>query len=400
MIALPDVIKKNLDKAFVPFFTLFCLIPMVIDASALWIVSYYILLLPVFMWQILRFWPVNKPRLFELSVFLFIAYFGARSAIGAEGVKDAIFYLLIAMPPMLFCWMSVDFFTCDGKRLDFFIWIFVAITVVMSATVLIPYIIEADLTVRLQGPAMLEHPIRGVSVIALAAVLALWQAFRAKKIHWQILAYLCYIILFFTVLFAQSRALLIAVFLPSLMFLIHGQRIKEESKKIWFLSILHGGLMIMAIASIAIIMGERLMIRGVDSRLEIWSQVWGQFTNMPIWGHGMAQMLILEPPVAHINHAHNFYLSILYYGGFVGLGLFLFVIFIVACMAFNQLEISLTIPMIALFLFTQATIMTDTYKILGSPDEVWLYFWLPCCIIVGQYRYRQLDWRLKNDTAI
>ena len=86
------------------------------------------------------------------------------------------------------------------------------------------------------------------------------------------------------------------------------------------------------IGSIFIIQPDIIVERGGSNRLTIWTETWHSITERPLLGHAMAG----EMPDIHIirpdngkpdvySHPHNYYLSVLYYLGFVGLAMWIMI---------------------------------------------------------------------------
>jgi len=71
---------------------------------------------------------------------------------------------------------------------------------------------------------------------------------------------------------------------------------------------------------------EILTDRGTGQRPQLWNAAWEMILESPVTGHGMANEtrdlhIVIEGEPVVQDHPHNYYLSLLYYLGFLGLGL-------------------------------------------------------------------------------
>ncbi len=79
-------------------------------------------------------------------------------------------------------------------------------------------------------------------------------------------------------------------------------------------------------AGVLVFSPELITDRGTGQRPQLWSAAWEMILEKPITGHGMANetrelhIVVAGQPVVQ-DHPHNYYLSLLYHIGFLGLGL-------------------------------------------------------------------------------
>ena len=126
---------------------------------------------------------------------------------------------------------------------------------------------------------------------------------------------------------------------------------------------------------------EIMTQRGLSYRPEIWLGAVDIIIDNFVVGVGYNESLALEFGDRHIaGHAHNLYLDIFSRSGVIGFSfVMLMVIFVcrraVVC---NKAEM----PFIAALLFFFVGMLTDVQRLLNSPTEVYIMFWLPLTILI------------------
>lgn len=79
-------------------------------------------------------------------------------------------------------------------------------------------------------------------------------------------------------------------------------------------------------AGVLVFSPELITDRGTGQRPQLWNAAWEMILEKPVTGHGMANEtrelhIVVEGQPVVQDHPHNYYLSLLYHIGFLGLGL-------------------------------------------------------------------------------
>jgi len=138
-----------------------------------------------------------------------------------------------------------------------------------------------------------------------------------------------------------------------------------------------------------------LVARGSSHRFEIWRYTAKLIEGRPLIGHGLAANLHLNVFDAGngdetITFPHDLYLSLLFYSGLIGLGLFA----ALACLLTWRLwqgRGTAEFPWLAALWINLLLVgLTDLGQITKGPGTLTLTLWLPICLIAAAYPTR---WR-------
>lgn len=128
---------------------------------------------------------------------------------------------------------------------------------------------------------------------------------------------------------------------------------------------------------------EVLTARGLSSRPEIWIKAWAQILQSPWFGHGFDAPLSIW--IAAHDYAmadpHNMLLAVLYYGGAVGLILWLLIYGYALVFAWRHRKVPLVAGASTLMVFGLAASMTEGGSFLSRPKEHWFLIWIPLAIL-------------------
>jgi O-antigen ligase len=115
-----------------------------------------------------------------------------------------------------------------------------------------------------------------------------------------------------------------------------------------------------------------LLERGTSHRLEIWSQTWSLIQERPLFGHGLAANLPFSPT----GFPHSLYLSLLFYSGAIGLGLFAALGVWVTLRLFRAVGPERS-WVAALWVNALLAGLTDFGQVTKGPGPLWFILWLP-----------------------
>jgi O-antigen ligase len=236
---------------------------------------------------------------------------------------------------------------------------------------------------RLHGWGATTHPILGAAVMAVAYLTALARGLAQPRHHWPALA-AAFVMAWF-ILLTESRGPLLAAGIATVFLCAAGP---------WRLRAFAGLAAACAIwAALPVSVRQHseklLAARGSSHRFEIWTYTGHLIEGRPILGHGLAANLHLDVG-DQITFPHNLYLSLLFYSGLIGFGLFA----ALAAVLSRRLILARAdaeFPwLMALWLNLLVAGLTDMGQITKGPGPLWLIVWLPIGLIAGAYPTR---WR-------
>lgn len=126
-----------------------------------------------------------------------------------------------------------------------------------------------------------------------------------------------------------------------------------------------------------------LMARSTSFRPEIWHTVISKMLNDNlILGYGINSNASIKHAQLVFDHPHSIYISTLFYGGIVGLMLFLFIVVRIFYLSLRDIQGS-SIIILTLFVFGLVCLLFDGNRLVRKIDFVWLLVWLPIAFFVA-----------------
>ena len=142
-----------------------------------------------------------------------------------------------------------------------------------------------------------------------------------------------------------------------------------------FLAVL---LMVLFVAGVALLNSEILLQRGVSYRPPLWSGGLRLMLDNWLWGFGFNQYEILVPATGmSFKHPHNFFLDTGVRLGVPGLLLFCLLWGATAIRGWQNRSEPLGRALLALWMFSSVSLMTDGIGLWLKPNADWLITWLP-----------------------
>ena len=130
------------------------------------------------------------------------------------------------------------------------------------------------------------------------------------------------------------------------------------------------------------------LVRAAEpSRLLIWRDTLSEIAERPLFGHGLAANLRPAPGL-DASFPHDFYLSLLFYGGVVGLLLFVALASVLGSRLWAARGTAEASWLAALGLNALVAGMTDFGQVTKGPGPLWFILWLPACLTLGAYPVR------------
>lgn len=258
----------------------------------------------------------------------------------------------------------------------------------MSITNLVVFYSAHPLAERLEGWSVTRNPNHIGALYAVLTLLAYIEWLRAtdfKQNGWYLLSAT---VLILSVLASQSRAPLIglALLMPVAALLYCRSRSK------WLLQ----GAFLLAIFAVAYWfrapIEELLFARGLSVRDAIWTDVWAQSLQHPLWGLGLEKegRITLSDGMV-FNHAHNAWLDMFYRTGLVGV--ILSVIYFAYLMrhALGQPELR---PLLLWFVLGCIYSLVDSRGFFWQIDPKWFCIWVPAGLmgaLINAQRHHRID---------
>jgi len=234
---------------------------------------------------------------------------------------------------------------------------------------------------RLHGWGATSHPILGASVMTIPYLAALFRTLAERPARWWHLGAAVTMAVF--IVFTESRGPLLAATIATMFLCAAGP---------WRWRAL-GILAAVAVAWRLLPEGVRahhaavLVARGSSHRFEIWHRTLQMIGEHKLLGNGLAANLDLPG----YTFPHDLYLSVLFYSGAVGFALFLALAGQVSWTLWRQRGDAAWLLLVALWMNTLLSGLTDLGQITKGPGPMWLIFWLPVGLVLtgGSARAQQ-----------
>lgn len=237
---------------------------------------------------------------------------------------------------------------------------------------------------RLNGLGQLDAHVIAALIYGFVVIMALQACLRETGLMWRVPAAMTILVAGYAIYASDSRNAWVSVAL-GLCVLLLAERIRERDR---FRS---GVIMVGMLAGIALLLlfvnettQAMLLPRGTSFRPEIWDQAFARIFDGHAWfGLGINTDNNFLVPGLVILHPHNLYLSVLYQGGFVALGMFLLVLWKTLhelLLAYDEADAKLALGLLGMAL---PAYMLDGHELLDKIGSTWFLIWLPVAIAVG-----------------
>ncbi len=227
---------------------------------------------------------------------------------------------------------------------------------------------------RMYAMGRLRNPVIGALSYGFAMTMAIYMLFTESSRSVKI-AYLGAILIFTTaILLTGSRGVYLALTASTSMAILLRY---PSNRKLQTLGVITTVLIFFAIA--VLFLGPELLFkRALSFRPEIWSEFMSRTIEGNVWvGMGMSANSEFLMPELLIQHPHSAFIATFYYGGVVGLSLYLGLVLISIC-ALNELN-STNVQLLSAMLLTFGITATalDGNEILTKVNYLWFLIWFP-----------------------
>ncbi|HYQ70859.1 MAG TPA: O-antigen ligase family protein [Gammaproteobacteria bacterium] len=230
---------------------------------------------------------------------------------------------------------------------------------------------------RLEGLERLQNPLAGATMYGMTALLCLYVIVQKDRFEpfWRILAGVCGALCIVYIALTQSRSPVLALLAAGT---LHAALLGYRN----LLLIIFGTCLAAGLAFyLGIISPDMVTSRGLSYRPEIWMQTLPTIMKHPWFGNGATfdQVYHLSSGLNFKSHTHSALMASLVFVGIVGTGILTGLIAQAvryARRAENHIALSLLV-------YAIANLLINGYKLAGTPEIEWLYFWFPLALIAA-----------------
>jgi len=240
------------------------------------------------------------------------------------------------------------------------------------------FLAQGDLTTRLFGWGITRNPTLGAAIIEICLLLAIKSGMGGRRWAWA-----AAVPMGLYLLFSYSRAALIGLSVALAILGFGANLALSAAVCAAVLAVL--GLVWRFWHGLFSVVWENLVGRGTDCHVLIWRTAWQQIARHPLIGFGPSARL----PITASEYCpaypspHDLYLSLLYYSGGIGFGLFLLTL------ALLSRHLRRAVPggaarrfWLALAVIPFIAGLSDLSQIIKGPAPTWYIVWLPMLLVL------------------
>ncbi|MCJ7601952.1 MAG: O-antigen ligase family protein [Desulfobulbaceae bacterium] len=241
---------------------------------------------------------------------------------------------------------------------------------------------------RLVGYWLLDNPINTSSIYAIGIFGCLYLLQDQTEGKKRFIYVFLLIPLFSYILLSQSRGPLgafISTFVIWLLFTsLKTRQFRNHHLKITAIFILFIAIAIGFHLAFPDFFRHFIFDRGLSYRVEIWDKVFEKIKSAPIWGHGLnAENTVTISDSQTFLNPHSIYISTLYYGGAVGLFLFVSLIGYVIFKAMTLKNQKKQFIAVCTMVYGSLCILADLHTLIQHPKPFWIFFWFPIALCIA-----------------
>jgi O-antigen ligase len=299
---------------------------------------------------------------------------------GAEAIRSVRTGVVIFLFLAFFGWATLVA-DCRNQAVVRAVQIFCFAAVLVAVIAVILYMYDSvSVDRRLGVSGMTKNPVKAATVFSVVLItFMVWRSRFSDLVGWRGLA-LFILPIIVLVLLTFSRGPLIGVALTATLGLVLAEQKKIAAVLICF-------ILLLALLIFSGGFDHFEIIKRADShRFEIWADAFEKITQKPIFGWGIKDLtkFAASSGAPGWKSPHNVFVGTLFYGGFVGLGLFVLMIVMSYKTAIRLCKKN-DIAQLALMLLTFGLIIGcfNARSVMVNTQSEWLTFWLPIGLLVG-----------------
>jgi O-antigen ligase len=244
---------------------------------------------------------------------------------------------------------------------------------------------------RLFGLGLLDNPFKASSLFGIATIACIYLMLHQRSVAMRLLYLGLLLSSFAYMVLAQSRSSLLALVIammtwPFLVWMFHRDYRSNRPKTVMILAI----LVLMAVAGAAFFIVDpeffrRAFLRGHSPhRLEVWRQILALVKEAPWFGHGLTadpRTLLSDGKI--LTHPHSVYVGTLFYGGIVGLLLFIALVLSALLHGFVRLKKPIHFMSATMVLYGALCMVAQGNMLIHHVKPFWLFFWFPVALLAA-----------------
>lgn len=266
-------------------------------------------------------------------------------------------------------------------------WMGAALTIVGGVAVvaaIINFYVTVPLDGRLNGLGQLHTHVIAALVNGVILLFVLQFAFDEKRSFARVLYAVIASIIVFAIIMSDSRNAWVAVALGTVVFSL--SRWVSDPRQ-FVMCVLAGAILLGVglFAAVSMEAGRELMMpRGLSFRPTIWSGTLDRLLDGSVlFGLGVVTSDDIVADGLTFQHPHNMYLSVLFQGGVVGLGLYLIVIYKTLANLLRHYHEPVSKLALAILAISLTAHLLDGHELVEKVGDVWFLIWLPVAISIG-----------------
>ncbi|WP_404385138.1 O-antigen ligase family protein [Caenispirillum salinarum] len=380
----------------VAVFTIFIISGYLVRPTPTWAFPFYAIIVPLTLWMAWR--ERTQDWLRDKGLWLALAattWFAASTLWSVETSAGLVGDALAGWAASsLFIVAGVAVFTHSSDAWRQRLLLGVPVAAMMNACISITRYLVEGADARLTGWAETRHPILGANVMIFAGLLALPLLNRDNTRRSIFLGIATVTLVSIFVYLTGSRGPLLTW---SIALLVYACAIGSRLGVAAILSVGVAGacaaLLLLQMPPVAelglpgplhdILSTAQQNLQRSSFRMEIWSIALERVSEQPILGLGIANGIAFSE---QWSFPHSLYISALYYGGTIGLLLVVALLGSMAWRAFRARDSRQRALLLALVTLPAVAGLTDMSSIVRSPEENWLFFWMPLIMVLGLTR--------------
>ncbi len=234
---------------------------------------------------------------------------------------------------------------------------------------------------RLYGLGRLSNPVISAASYGFAALLGFWLLFRQQDRVQLLMLLIALCLLGFVILLSGTRTVWLALGFGIGAGVAFWRR---ESGLLGFACL----LIVVGIVALFALGWDDITSRGFSFRPEIWSEfVSRTLANQPFLGAGSGSRSYWLTPELDFKHPHSVFVSMFFFGGIVGLALFMGLL--IACFSHLKRTSSGQAKVLCAMLLSYGIVFSifDGDNILTKIDYLWWLIWVPVGVCLSLERH-------------
>lgn len=343
---------------------------------------FYITAIPALSFFILKKRPAFFLNHATVILLIFFVYMAMSSLWGpGDSLLEISRHLRHLFVTVTFVLCAIVFSAQNNKNFHKYLEVLISAALVGACLSIIAHFVWNSADERLQALGQLDQPVLGPLVFGLFAILAFFHLQSPGYCRFRWLYVATIVAVSALVLLTQSRGPIAALALTLLL----GLTLRADWKVLAAAALVGVSLIAAYEATHDNSLYVALTQRGASYRLDAWMHAVGQIEVRPILGHGLSADFALRVTDDYdITHPHSLFLGIAYYGGLLGLSLFVAVLALVARLVWQAQKTPEGPMLTCLYVYSLLAVLTDSHRPVTAPEEIWYFFWFPIAIIIGR----------------